>query len=96
MKTASTLLAALLFATSAALAADTMPPVKPATPNAAKPASLPASARSDARTASGEVKVAGTGGQQNRMKECNKQAKGQKGAERKAFMKSCLSTHKSS
>jgi hypothetical protein len=32
--------------------------------------------------------------QQNKMKECNRLAKGQKGAERKAFMKSCLSNKK--
>jgi len=29
--------------------------------------------------------------QQNKMKECNRLAKGQKGAERKTFMKGCLS-----
>ena len=29
--------------------------------------------------------------QQNKMRECNKQATGKKGAERKAFMKTCLS-----
>ena len=29
--------------------------------------------------------------QQDKMRECNKQATGKKGAERKAFMKSCLS-----
>jgi len=32
--------------------------------------------------------------QQSKMKECNRLAKGQKGAERKSFMKSCLSTKK--
>jgi len=40
------------------------------------------------------VKTASAGSQQNRMKDCNKQATGKKGAERKSFMKSCLSTHK--
>lgn len=30
--------------------------------------------------------------QQNKMKECNAQAKGKKGDERKAFMKECLSS----
>ena len=35
--------------------------------------------------------LAFAGSQQNRMKECNVQAKGKKGDERKAFMKSCLS-----
>jgi len=29
--------------------------------------------------------------QQQKMKDCNKQATGKKGAERKAFMKECLS-----
>jgi hypothetical protein len=29
--------------------------------------------------------------QQDKMRECNKQATGRKGAERKAFMKTCLS-----
>lgn len=87
------LLLPLLFVTSAAFAADPVLPVKPATPNAAKPASLPA-AKADARSASGTVKTAAVGSQQNRMKECNKQATGKRGAERKAFMKSCLSTRK--
>jgi hypothetical protein len=32
--------------------------------------------------------------QQNKMKECNRLAKGQKGAERKSFMKNCLSKKK--
>ena len=32
--------------------------------------------------------------QQDKMRDCNKQATGKKGAERKSFMKSCLSTHK--
>lgn len=91
MKTLSTLLLPLLLVATSALAADPLPPVKPAT-NATKPAALPAG--SDARSASGTVKTAQAGSQQNRMKECNKQATGKKGAERKAFMKSCLSTRK--
>jgi psiF repeat len=45
------------------------------------------------------VQVAATGSaqkttaisQQDKMRECNKQATGKKGAERKAFMKTCLS-----
>lgn len=43
---------------------------------------------------------AGTGkspmAQQSKMKTCNTQAKGQKGDERKAFMKECLSAKRSS
>ena len=88
------LLLPLLFVTSAAFAADPVLPVKPITPNAAKPATLPAAPTADARSASGTVKTAAVGSQQNRMKECNKQATGKRGAERKAFMKSCLSTRK--
>jgi hypothetical protein len=34
------------------------------------------------------------GAQQNRMKECNAEATGKKGDERKSFMKSCLSEKK--
>ena len=93
MKRWSALLSSLLFATSAALAADPVPPVKAVAPSAVKPASLPA-ASADPRSASGTVKTASAGSQQNRMKDCNKQATGKKGAERKSFMKSCLSTHK--
>ena len=37
------------------------------------------------------VAVAASGGQQNKMKQCNADAKGKKGDERKAFMKECLS-----
>lgn len=92
MKSLSLLLLSLVFAATSALAADPVPPVKPAAPNAAKPAALPA--KGDARSASGTVKTAAGGSQQNRMKECNKQAKGKKGDERRAFMKSCLSTRK--
>jgi hypothetical protein len=94
MKTSSVLLVSLLFVATSALAADPVPPAKAATPNAAKPAPSPATAKADPRAASGTVKTAAVGSQQNRMKECNKQATGKKGPERKAFMKSCLSTHK--
>ena len=87
------LLLSLLFVTSAALAADAVPPVKPPAPSTAKPAALPVT-KADPRSAAGPVKTAAAGSQQNRMKECNKQATGKKGAERKAFMKSCLSTRK--
>jgi hypothetical protein len=87
------LLLSSLLVTSSAFAADPLPLVKPVAPNAAKPAALPA-ANADPRSASGTVKTAAVGGQRNRMKECNKQATGKKGAERKTFMKSCLSTHK--
>jgi hypothetical protein len=37
------------------------------------------------------VAAAASGGQQSKMKQCNADAKGKKGDERKAFMKECLS-----
>jgi hypothetical protein len=37
------------------------------------------------------VAAAASGGQQNKMKQCNADAKGKKGDERKAFLKECLS-----
>lgn len=43
-----------------------------------------------AATAAGPVKVS----QQDKMRLCAKQATGKKGAERKAFMKTCLSSKK--
>jgi hypothetical protein len=43
-----------------------------------------------ARTAAAPEKVS----QQERMRGCSKQATGKKGAERKAFMKTCLSSKK--
>ncbi|MEP6657187.1 MAG: PsiF family protein [Betaproteobacteria bacterium] len=101
MKTSSLLLVAALVASTSALAADPAPNTKPATAKASeisKPAAAPATgagAKTDPRSASGPVKVAAVGSQQNRMKECNKSATGKKGPERKAFMKSCLSTRKS-
>lgn len=83
------LLLPLLLACSAALAADPVPASKPT----AKPDAVKTATTMDGRSASGPV-VKATGSQQNRMRECNKSATGKKGAERKAFMKTCLSTHK--
>lgn len=101
MKTSSILLVVALVASTSVFAADPAPRPSPATAKASdvsKPAAVPrngASAKSDPRSAVGTVKVAAVGSQQNRMKECNKSATGKKGPERKAFMKSCLSTRKS-
>jgi hypothetical protein len=84
-----------LVASGSVLAADAATPAPrainvaaAATPNVKQDAT-------DTRSSAGAIKVAAPGSQQNRMKECNKQATGKKGAERKAFMKSCLSTKKS-
>ena len=90
MKTITALLASLLFVSTTALAADASSPKSGGKTDAPK-AAVPAG-KSDARAAA-PVKVA-TGSQQNRMRECNKSAVGKKGDERRAFMKSCLSTRK--
>ncbi|MEO5700387.1 MAG: PsiF family protein [Casimicrobiaceae bacterium] len=92
MNTIVALVASVLLASGPALAADPAPAPRPA--SKAEPAKPSANAaKSDTRSASGVVNVA-QGSQQNRMRECNKSATGKKGAERKAFMKSCLSTRK--
>lgn len=86
------ILALLLLVSGAASGASDAPPAKaPAKTEVPKAAAGPAKA--DPRSASGPVTVA-AGSQQNRMRECNKSATGKKGPERKAFMKTCLSTHK--
>lgn len=99
MKYSSILLFAVLLTSTSVLAADLAPQIKPIparTAEVAKPAAASpngSGAKADPRSAAGTVKVAG-GSQQNRMKECNKSATGKKGPERRAFMKSCLSTRK--
>ena len=75
-----------LFACHAAYAADVGSAPKPKTPSAAKTADPGAAAQ-----ASKPILMS----QQDRMRMCSKQATGKKGAERKAFMKSCLTTRKS-
>jgi hypothetical protein len=75
-----------LFACQAAYAADVGSAPKPKTPSAAKTADPGAAAQ-----ASKPILMS----QQDRMRMCSKQATGKKGAERKAFMKSCLTTRKS-
>jgi hypothetical protein len=47
-------------------------------------------AKTQAITGAGAIKVS----QQDKMRLCAKEAKGKKGPERKAFMKTCLSTKK--
>ena len=83
MKTRYTIALAALFAAFAAHAADPVAgPVKPAatTPAVSAPAVAVAAAPKPAAIS-----------QQDRMRACNKQATGKKGAERKTFMKTCLS-----
>jgi len=94
MKTLSTLLLSLVFVAGTSFAADPVAPAKtpPATPSAGKPATAATPSKSDARSSAGSVKTASAGSQQNRMKDCNKQATGKKGDDRRAFMKSCLSS----
>jgi hypothetical protein len=68
---------AALFGTAAAQAAEPTVVARPAPPAAVAAPATPA------HTAPLS--------QQEKMRECNKQATGKKGAERKAFMKTCLS-----
>lgn len=70
-------------------------PVAPAAPaTAQKPAAAqaatPASAQKSATPPATPQQLASMS-QQDKMRECNKQATGKKGDERKAFMKNCLS-----
>ena len=59
---------------------------------AAEPVSAPAKSApaTPAASVAAPQKTAATS-QQERMRDCNKQATGKKGAERKTFMKTCLS-----
>jgi hypothetical protein len=63
---------------------------KPAPGASAAAGAAPAKAAVPVRTSAPETATA-VHSQQDRMRECNKQATGKKGAERKAFMKTCLS-----
>jgi hypothetical protein len=76
-----------LFACQAAYAAD-----GPAAPKA-KPQSVGKNA--DTTPTAGQAAKPIAMSQQDRMRMCSKQATGKKGAERKTFMKSCLTTRKS-
>ncbi|HKW80410.1 MAG TPA: PsiF family protein [Casimicrobiaceae bacterium] len=75
-----------LFACQLAYAADDAA----GTPKAARQAPRTADAPSAAQSAR-PIKMS----QQDRMRLCSKEATGKKGAERKTFMKSCLTTKKS-
>ena len=75
-----------LCACQAAYAADAPAAPKAKTQSTAK--------NTDASAAAGQAKPI-LMSQQDRMRMCSKQATGKKGAERKTFMKSCLTTRKS-
>lgn len=76
-----------LFACQAVHAADGAVAPKAKTQSSAKSA--------DTNTVAGQATKPIAMSQQDRMRMCSKQATGKKGAERKTFMKSCLTTHKS-
>ena len=76
-----------LFVCQAVYAADGAAAPKAKTQSAGKIA--------DAGTPAGQATKPIAMSQQDRMRMCSKQATGKKGAERKTFMKSCLTTHKS-
>ena len=65
-----------------------------ATPKSARPAPATKASDPSATPGQGAVKPIAMS-QQDRMRMCSKQASGKKGAERKTFMKSCLTTRKS-
>jgi hypothetical protein len=76
-----------LFAFQAAYAADG--------PSAPKARTQSAGKSTDANAAGSAATKPIAMSQQDRMRMCSKQATGKKGAERKTFMKSCLTTRKS-
>ena len=76
-----------LFACQAVHAADGAAAPKVRAPSTAKNA--------DTNAVAGQASKPILMSQQDRMRMCSKQATGKKGAERKTFMKSCLTTRKS-
>ena len=80
-------LAALVASFAAHAAEPVATPAKPASTIAAPQKAAPAV------PVAAPQKTAATS-QQDRMRNCNKEATGKKGAERKAFMKTCLSAPK--
>jgi psiF repeat-containing protein len=85
-------LAAFFVAFAAHAVEPATTPIKPASP---VPVAAPGVAQKSAPISSPDKtaapqKTAGLS-QQDKMRECNKQATGKKGAERKTFMKTCLS-----
>ncbi len=84
MKTFYVLAFAGLLASTAAYADDTVVAPKPSK-------AVVAAAKIDAASADPKAQKPILVSQQDRMRLCAKQATGKKGAERKAFMKTCLS-----
>lgn len=85
MKNAILIALVTLVASSAVYAEPPSPPPAKATPAAAVPAVTPTATKAAAPQPTAAVS------QQDKMRNCNKDATGKKGAERKEFMKTCLS-----
>jgi hypothetical protein len=64
-------------------------------PTAPKVRAASSSKNADSNAVAGQATKPILMSQQDRMRMCSKQATGKKGAERKTFMKSCLTTRKS-
>ena len=84
---------ALLFVSFASQAADPVAtPIKTAPPAQTAAVATPVKTAQPAQAATVAAPQKTTAlSQQDKMRECNKQATGKKGAERKTFMKTCLS-----
>jgi len=94
MKLHSIIALAALAASFAVQAAEPVAtPAKPAAGTVAPAKVAPSTAVDATPKAVTPQKTAATS-QQDRMRACNKQATGKKGPERKAFMKTCLSSPK--
>jgi len=83
---------AALVASFAVQAAE--PAIAPSKPAASTPAATAAPVKPAPSAAAAAPQKTAASSQQDRMRDCNKQATGKKGAERKAFMKTCLSSPK--
>ena len=86
MKTAILIALVTLVASSAAYAEPPSPPPAKSAPAAAAPAVTPTATKAAAPQPTSAVS------QQDKMRNCNKEATGKKGEERRAFMKTCLSS----
>jgi hypothetical protein len=80
------LIALVTFVASSAVYAEPPSPPAKAAPAAAVPAVTPTATKAAAPQPTAAVS------QQDRMRNCNKEATGKKGDERRAFMKTCLSS----
>lgn len=82
------LIALVAFVASSAAYAE--PPAAPQPAKAAPAATAPAVTPTTTKSAAPQPTAVVS--QQDKMRNCNKEATGKKGAERKAFMKTCLSS----